>query len=120
MLAASTFYPPIEQYHIAVMDLRSDAIIPQVRSLLPSINELAALGDALHALQMLDGRFQNEQTARVLLQKTADLLVMMADALSGSVAHVLRLRAASLLGEGHAEAAIAQVESADDPLILLL
>jgi len=119
MLAASTFYPPIEQYTIAVMDLHSDAITPQVRSLLPSINELAALGDAIHAIQMLDGRFQNVQTATVLLQQSADLLLMIAGSLSGSVATVLRLRAASLLGEGHAEAAIAQVEAADDPLILL-
>lgn len=32
---------------------------------------------------------------------------------------VLRLRAASLLGEGHAQAAIAQIAATDDPLILL-
>ncbi len=119
MLAASTFYPPIEQYNIAFMDLHSDAITPQVRALLPGINELASLGDAIHAIQMLDGRFQNEQTARVLLQQSADLLLMIADSLSGPVTNILRLRAASLLGEGHAETAIAQVEAADDPLILL-
>ena len=119
MLAASTFYPPIEQYNIAIMDLDSDAITPRIRSLLPRINELVALGDALHAIQTLDGRFQNAQTARALLQQSADLLLMIADSLSGSVAEVLRLRAASLLGEGHAEAATAQVEAADDPLVLL-
>ncbi len=119
MLAASNFYPSIEQYTIAIMDLHSNAITPQVHSLLPSINELASLGDALHAIQMLDGRFHNAPTARVLLQQSADLLLLMADALSGSVAEVLRLRAASLLGEGHAEVAIAQVEADDDPLVLL-
>ena len=95
MLAASTFYPPIEQYTIAVMDLHSDAITPQIRALLPRINELASLGDALHALQTLDGHFHNEQTARALLQQSADLLLLIAASLSGSAAEVLRLRAAS-------------------------
>lgn len=119
MLAASTFYPPIEQFTIAVMDLHSEAITPQIRALLPRINELASLGDALHAFQALDGHFHNEQTARALLQQSADLLLLIAASLSGSAAEVLRLRAASLLGEGHAEAAIAQVDAADEPLVLL-
>lgn len=119
MITATPFYPLEKQHSVAFMDLSSDAISPQIHALLPGIYELAAVGDALRALQTLDGRYINDQAAKALLQQSADLLIEIAGSLSGPVARVLQMRAASLLGEGQAEAASAQVQAPDDPLVLL-
>lgn len=121
MLATPAFYPTSEQYRIAIMNLTSDAISSEIQLLLPSLYELAALGNAIHELQLLDGSFCYPEVTKALQKQSADLLMQISSSLPGSIAEVLQLRAYGLRGEAqaHIQAALRQIYAPSDPLILL-
>jgi len=110
---APLIWPERDNHTLTSVDL--DPRLPKnVEPLLPRLRQLAALGDALRALQAIDGTFLDETQARVLAKASADLMEELAgsDAVSETQADMLRRRAAALVelrhdtGISHDEAAL--------------
>lgn len=110
---APLIWPERDIHSLTSVDL--DPQLPKnVESLLPQLRQLAALGDALRALQALDGSFVHEAHARTLAEASAKLMEEIADsdAVSTTQTEMLRRRAAALAelrhdkGIGHDEAAL--------------
>jgi len=110
---APLIWPERDNHTLTSVDL--DPRMPQnVEALLPRLRQLAALGDALRALQTIDGSFVHEAHARFLAQASAKLMeeIAASDAVSEAQADMLRRRAAALVelrhdtGIAHDEAAL--------------
>ena len=94
---APLIWPERDIHALTSVDL--DPQVPaDVEPLLPQLRQLAALGDALRALQALDGSFVNEGHARQLAAASARLMEEIADsgAVSPEQADLIRRRAAAL------------------------
>lgn len=94
---APLIWPERDNHTITAVDL-APSISTAVEPLLPQLRQLSALGDALRALQTLDGSFTNEAHARVIAGLSADLMDELADAdpVSPAQADLIRRRAAAL------------------------
>lgn len=94
---APLIWPERDIHSLTAVDL--DPQLPKdVEGLLPQLRQLAALGDALRALQALDGTFVNDEHARMLAQASARLMEEIAGsgAVSPEQVAILRRRAAAL------------------------
>jgi hypothetical protein len=94
---APLIWPERDIHALTSVDL--DPRMPQdVEALLPQLRQLAALGDALRALQALDGSFVHEEHARALAQASSQLMEEIADsgAVSPEQVEILRRRATAL------------------------
>jgi len=109
---APLIWPERDNHTLTAVDL-DPALPANVEALLPQLRQLAALGDALRALQSLDGSFVHERQARALAKASADLMeeIAASDAVSEAQAAMLRRRAAALLELRH-DTAIAHDEAA--------
>lgn len=109
---APLIWPERDVHAITAVDL--DPQLPEnVRPLLPQLRQLVALGDALRALQALDGSFTNEEHARLLADASARLMREIADsdAVSDEQAEIIRRRATALAELRHdKEVAFAEAE----------
>ncbi len=109
---APLIWPERDIHSLTSVDL--DPQLPKnVEALLPQLRQLAALGDALRALQTLDGSFVHEAHARTLAQGSAKLMEEIADsdAVSETQRDMLRRRAAALAELRH-DTAISHDEAA--------
>jgi hypothetical protein len=109
---APLIWPERDNHTLTGVDL--DPQMPKgVEALLPQLRQLAALGDALRALQAIDGTFVHEGHARALAKASAELMEELADsdAISPEQADMLRRRAAALVELRH-DTAIAHEEAA--------
>jgi hypothetical protein len=109
---APLIWPERDIHALTAVDL--EPLLPKsVEPLLPQLRQLAALGDALRALQSLDGAFVNEAHARMLAESSARLMEEIADseAISATQADMLRRRASALAELRH-DTAIAHDEAA--------
>src|SRR4051794_19143426 len=109
---APLIWPERDIHALTSVDL--DPRLPKnVEPLLPQLRQLAALGDALRALQALDGSFVHEAHARTLAEASAKLMEELAesDAISPTQTDMLRRRAAALAELRH-DTAIAHDEAA--------
>jgi hypothetical protein len=109
---APLIWPERDNHTLTCVDL--DPQLPKsVEALLPQLRQLAALGDALRALQALDGTFVHEGQARTLAKASVALMEEIADsdAISPAQAGMLRRRAAALAELRH-DTAIAHEEAA--------
>lgn len=98
----------------ALTSVELDPHLPKdVEALLPQLRRLAALGDALRALQTLDGSFVHEGQARALADSSAKLMEEIADsdAVSETQRDMLRRRATALVELRH-DTAISHDEAA--------
>lgn len=94
---APLIWPERDIHSLTSVDL--DPLVPaSVEPLLGTLRQLAALGDALRALQTIDGSFVNESHARQLAGFSAQLMyeVADADAVSAEQAEIIRRRAHAL------------------------
>lgn len=94
---APLIWPERDIHSLTSVDL--DPQLPKnVEPLLPQLRRLAALGDALRALQAIDGTFVDQDQARVLARASATLMEEIADsgAVSAEQVEILRRRAAAL------------------------
>jgi len=109
---APLIWPERDNHTLTAVDL-DPQLSKRVEPLLPQLRELAALGDALRALQTIDGTFVSEPQARVLAKASAELMEELAeaDAISPEQADMLRRRAAALTELRH-DTAIAHDEAA--------
>ena len=99
---APLIWPERDNHTLTGVDL--DPQLPKsVEALLPQLRQLAALGDALRALQAIDGTFVHEGHARTLAKASAELMEELADsdAISAEQADMLRRRAAALVELRH-------------------
>jgi hypothetical protein len=109
---APLIWPERDIHSLTSVDL--DPQLPKnVEALLPQLRQLAALGDALRALQAIDGSFVHEGHARTLAEASAKLMeeIAASDAISETQADMLRRRAAALAELRH-DTAIAHDEAA--------
>ncbi len=109
---APLIWPERDIHSLTSVDL--DPQVPKsVEPLLPRVRRLAALGDALRALQTIDGAFLDEPQARALAKASAELMeeIAASDAVSEAQAAMLRRRAAALVELRH-DTAIAHDEAA--------
>ena len=109
---APLIWPERDIHSLTCVDL--DPQMPKsVEALLPQLRQLAALGDALRALQAIDGAFVDEQQARTLAKASAKLMEEIADsgAVSAEQVEMLRRRAGALAELRH-DTAIAHDEAA--------
>src|SRR5829696_499154 len=109
---APLIWPERDIHSLTSVDL--DPQLPKdVEALLPQLRQLAALGDALRALQTLDGTFVDEEHARMLAQASAKLMdeIAASGAVSSEQVAILRRRAAALAELRH-DQQIAHDESA--------
>jgi hypothetical protein len=109
---APLIWPERDIHALTSVDL--DAQLPNdVEALLPQLRQLAALGDALRALQALDGSFVHEEHARALADGSARLMEEIADsgAVSPEQVALLRRRATALAELRH-DQEIAHAEAA--------
>ena len=109
---APLIWPERDNHTLTSVDL--DPQLPKnVEALLPQLRQLAALGDALRALQTLDGSFVHEGHARALAKGSAELMEEIADsdAVSQAQTDMLRRRAAALVELRH-DTAISHDEAA--------
>ncbi|MBS1869618.1 MAG: hypothetical protein JSS99_08140 [Actinobacteria bacterium] len=109
---APLIWPERDNHTLTAVDL-DPQLSKGVEALLPQLRELAALGDALRALQSIDGTFVSETRARALAKASAELMEELAeaDAISPEQADMLRRRAAALAELRH-DTAIAHDEAA--------
>lgn len=101
---APLIWPERDIHSLTAVDL--DPQLPKdVEALLPQLRQLAALGDALRALQALDGSFVDEQHARVLAGASAKLMgeIVASGVVSPEQAEILRRRAQALAKLHHDE-----------------
>jgi hypothetical protein len=94
---APLIWPERDVHALTAVDL--DPSVPaSVQPLLPQLRQLAALGDALRALQGLDGSFTNDDHAQLLADASARLMNEIAetDAVSAEQADLIRRRATAL------------------------
>ncbi len=94
---APLIWPERDIHSLTSVDL--DPQLPKdVEPLLPQLRRLAALGDALRALQALDGAFVDDAHARMLAQASAKLMEEIAGSgvVSPEQTAILRRRAAAL------------------------
>lgn len=110
---APLIWPERDNHTLTGVDL--DPALPKnVEPLLPQLRQLAAVGDALRALQAIDGSFVHEGHARALAKASAELMeeIAASDAVSDTQADMIRRRAAALVelrhdtGIAHDEAAL--------------
>lgn len=109
---APLIWPERDNHTLTSVDL--DPLLPKdVEALLPQLRQLAALGDALRALQSIDGSFVHEGHARALAKASAELMEEIADsgAVSEAQTDMLRRRAAALVELRH-DTAISHDEAA--------
>jgi hypothetical protein len=109
---APLIWPERDNHTLTCVEL--DPRMPKsVEALLPQLRQLAALGDALRALQAIDGTFIHDGHARTLAKASAELMEELADsdAISPAQADMLRRRAAALVELRH-DTAIAHDEAA--------
>jgi hypothetical protein len=109
---APLIWPERDVHSLTSVDL--DPQLPKnVEALLPQLRQLAALGDALRALQSLDGSFVHEAHARTLAEASAKLMeeIADADAVSEAQRDMLRRRATALAELRH-DTAISHDEAA--------
>jgi len=109
---APLIWPERDNHTLTAVDL--DPQLPKnVEALLPQLRQLAALGDALRALQSLDGTFVHEGHARTLAKASAELMEEIADsdAVSEAQRDMLHRRAAALVELRH-DTAISHDEAA--------
>lgn len=94
---APLIWPERDVHALTAVDL-NPTVPESVRPLLPQLRQLASLGDALRALQGLDGSFTNEEHARLLADASARLMNEIADsdAVSPEQAELIRRRAEAL------------------------
>lgn len=109
---APLIWPERDNHTLTAVDL-DPALPANVAALLPQLRQLAALGDALRALQSLDGGFVHEGHARTLAKASAELMeeIAASDAVSEAQADMLRRRAEALAGLRH-DTGIAHDEAA--------
>lgn len=116
---APLIWPERDVHALTSVDL--DPTVPaEVQPLVGQLRQLAALGDALRALQGLDGSFTNDDHARELAAASARLMHELADAdaVSPEQADIIRRRAQALSELQH-DQSIAHTESAlTDPQTL--
>ena len=111
---APLIWPERDIHSLTSVDL--DPQLPKnVEALLPQLRQLAALGDALRALQALDGSFVNDEHARTLADASAKLMEEIADsdAVSAEQTDMLRRRAAALAELRHDTGDLARRGRAD-------
>lgn len=109
---APLIWPERDIHSLTAVEL--DPQLPKdVEALLPQLRQLAALGDALRALQALDGSFVNEDHARMLAKASAQLMeeIAASGAVSPEQTDMLRRRAAALAELRH-DQEIAHAEAA--------
>jgi hypothetical protein len=109
---APLIWPERDNHTLTAVDL--DPQLPNgVEALLPQLRQLAALGDALRALQAIDGTWVHEGHARTLAKASAALMEELADsdAVAPEQAEMIRRRAAALAELRH-DTAIAHDEAA--------
>lgn len=109
---APLIWPERDIHSLTSVDL--DPQLPKnVEALLPQLRQLAALGDALRALQSLDGSFVHEGQASALAAESAKLMEEIADsnAVSEAQRDMLRRRATALAELRH-DTAISHEEAA--------
>jgi hypothetical protein len=109
---APLIWPERDVHSLTSVDLEPQ--LPKgVEALLPQLRQLAALGDALRALQAIDGSFVHEGQARALAKTSTELMKEIADsdAISPPQADMLRRRAAALAELRH-DTAISHDEAA--------
>lgn len=94
---APLMWPERDIHALTAVDL-APRVPADVEPLLPQLRQLAALGDALRALQALDGTFVHEDHARQLAGASARLMEEIADsdAVSAEQAALIRRRASAL------------------------
>lgn len=116
---APLIWPERDVHALTSVDL--EPTVPgDVAPLVDKLRQLAALGDALRALQGLDGSFTNSDHARELAAASADLMLELADAdvVSDEQADIVRRRAQALRELQH-DQSIAHTEAAlTDPQTL--
>lgn len=109
---APLIWPERDIHSLTAVDL--DPRLPKdVEALLPQLRQLAALGDALRALQTLDGSFLHQEQARTLATASAKLMEEIAGsgAVSPEQTDILRRRAAALAELRH-DQEVSHVEAA--------
>jgi hypothetical protein len=109
---APLIWPERDIHALTSVDL-APRVPKNVEPLLPQLRQLAALGDALRALQTLDGSFVHEPHARTLAEASAKLMeeIAASDAVSEAQTDMLRRRASALAELRH-DTAIAHDEAA--------
>jgi hypothetical protein len=113
------FWPPEHTHRILPVVLSREGIPSSIRPHLADLDELASLADAIRALQDRSGSFVGGTVARSALERSAALLAVTAESLSGPEAEVIRLRAEELNGDGCSTAAIRQAQIRERDLVLL-
>lgn len=108
---APLIWPERDIHALTAVDLEP-AVPADVEPLLPQLRQLAALGDALRALQAIDGTFVDDEQARALAAASARLMeeIADADAVSAEQADLIRRRASALAELRH-DVAIAHDEA---------
>ena len=116
VVPAPLIWPERDTHALTAVDL-SPNVPENVRPLLPKLRQLAALGDALRALQALDGTFTNEEHARLIAGASAELMREIADsdAVSDEEAAIIRRRAAALAELRHDKEAALQEAALTTP-----
>lgn len=111
-LASQMLWPEDATHTIESVDLEP-ALAPALEPLVPRLQELAALGDALRSLQAVDGTMLAPDTAAALAADSARIVRELADAapVSSEEAAIMRLRADALVAGTVSEEA-AQREAA--------
>jgi hypothetical protein len=109
---APLIWPERDVHSLTSVDL-GPQLPKNVEALLPQLRQLTALGDALRALQSLDGSFVHEGQARALAAESAKLMEEIADsdAVSEAQRDMLRRRATALTELRH-DTAISHDEAA--------
>jgi hypothetical protein len=113
------FWPTDRSHRILPVPIVCDDLADRLRHHRAALLELAALADAIRALQDATGHFIHPCLVQSALERCATLLTCTAERLSGPEAEVVALRARALTGEGRDEAAKRQAEIDERELVIL-
>jgi hypothetical protein len=114
------FWPEQDQHAVRYVAL--EATVPEhIAAIAPKLRELAAIGNALRALQTRDGSILSAPAADAIAERSGQILLEVADVVGGETATIARMRAAAFLeGASHRDASVREAECYDSqPLTLL-
>jgi Condensation domain len=116
--AAPAFWPPGVDQHVTFVDLPTHRVPRAVEPFVPDLQELAALGDGVRALQTADGTYLNRAAATELLRHSSRVLARIARGLPGPLAEVIVARARELETGSRLQLIASQVALDEDPLVI--
>jgi hypothetical protein len=114
------FWPEEEQHGVRYVPLEAQ-LSEELEELLPTLRELAAVGDAMRSLQTRTGAPLSTSAVDALAERTGRMLEQIAAALEGEEAEIVAMRARAFLeGGSHAQAALSEGAMYELPQLTVL